>query len=228
MSKIEQIISEIEEYIDNCKFQPLSSTKIIVNKDEMDELLSELKLKTPDEIKKYQKIIENKDAILKDAKLKAEAMIAEANKKTTTLVSEHEIMQQAYVQANEVIKNANDKAEEIINNAVAEANAYKEAASEYLDSMLASIQSLLTQTIQDTNARSVALIEASNAYHQEYIKTTKNGHDSVVEGLEKTLETVILNREQLIGPQETQESAEVGAEAIADELEDYTVNLDEE
>ena len=37
-SRIEQIIEEIEEYIDSCKFQPLSTTKIIVNKDQMDEL----------------------------------------------------------------------------------------------------------------------------------------------------------------------------------------------
>ena len=32
-SRIEQIIEEIEEYIDSCKFQPLSTSKIIVNKD---------------------------------------------------------------------------------------------------------------------------------------------------------------------------------------------------
>ena len=33
-SRIEQIIEEIEEYIDrDCKFQPLSQTKIIVNKE---------------------------------------------------------------------------------------------------------------------------------------------------------------------------------------------------
>ena len=33
-SRIEQIIEEIEEYIDrDCKFQPLSTTKIIVNKE---------------------------------------------------------------------------------------------------------------------------------------------------------------------------------------------------
>ena len=49
-SRIEQIIEEIEEYIDSCKFQPLSTTKIIVNKDQMDELLRELRMKTPDEI----------------------------------------------------------------------------------------------------------------------------------------------------------------------------------
>ena len=39
MSRIEQLISEIEEYIDSCKFQALSNSKIIVNKEELEELL---------------------------------------------------------------------------------------------------------------------------------------------------------------------------------------------
>ena len=56
-SRIEQIIGEIEEYVESCKFQPLSTTKIVVNKEEIEELLRELRLKTPDEIKRYQKII---------------------------------------------------------------------------------------------------------------------------------------------------------------------------
>jgi hypothetical protein len=50
-SRIEQIIGEIEEYVDSCKFQPLSTTKIVVNKEEIEELLRELRLKTPDHIK---------------------------------------------------------------------------------------------------------------------------------------------------------------------------------
>ena len=98
-SRIEQIIEEIEEYIDSCKFQPLSTSKIIVNKDQMDELLRELRMKTPDEIKRYQKIIANKDAILADAQAKADSMLEEAQIHTNELVSEHDrrflIMQQA-------------------------------------------------------------------------------------------------------------------------------------
>ena len=77
-SRIEQIIEEIEEYVDSCKFQPLSTTKIVVNKEELEELLRELRLKTPDEIKRYQKIISNKDAILADAQSKADGIIASA------------------------------------------------------------------------------------------------------------------------------------------------------
>ena len=56
-SRIEQIIQEIEEYVDSCKFQPLSTTKIVVNKEEIEEYLRELRLKTPDEIKRYQRML---------------------------------------------------------------------------------------------------------------------------------------------------------------------------
>ena len=42
-SRIEQIIDDIEEFIESCKYQPLSTAKIIVNKEEMDELLRELR-----------------------------------------------------------------------------------------------------------------------------------------------------------------------------------------
>ena len=46
-SRMEQIIDEIEEYISNCKPQMLSSTKIIVDREELEELIAELRSKTP-------------------------------------------------------------------------------------------------------------------------------------------------------------------------------------
>ena len=94
-SRIEQIIEEIEEYVESCRYQPLSTTKIVVNKEELEELLRELRLKTPDEIKRYQKIISNKDAILADAQSKADNIIAEAQAHAKELVAQTEIMQQA-------------------------------------------------------------------------------------------------------------------------------------
>lgn len=133
-SRIEQIIEEIEEYIDrDCKYQPLSTTKIIVNKEHLDELLRELRMKTPDEIKRYQKIIANRDAILADAQAKADALIEEAQMQTNELVSEHEIMQQAYAQANEIVTQATAQAQEIVDNATADANAIRIGAIQYTD-----------------------------------------------------------------------------------------------
>ena len=100
MSRIEQLISDIESYIDTCKYYPLSNVKIIVNKEQLEDMLTELRLKTPDEVKKYQKILSNKDAILADAKEQADAIINAAQVQTEELINEHEIMQRAYAQAN--------------------------------------------------------------------------------------------------------------------------------
>ena len=95
-SRIEQLINEIDEYIEECKFKAFSNTEIIVNKDEIQDLLGELRLRIPDEVKRYQKIISNQDAIISDAQAQAQAILAQATAQTDELVSEHEIMQRAY------------------------------------------------------------------------------------------------------------------------------------
>lgn len=159
-SRIEQIIEEIEEFVDGCKFQPLSTTKIVVNKEDLEELLRELRLKTPDEIKRYQKIINNKDAILEDAQIKADNLIAEAQAKAQELVTQHEIMQKAYAQANETINAANKEAQEIVDSATQDANSIRLSAIAYTDDMMANIGEVLSQTLADAGAKYKMFIDA--------------------------------------------------------------------
>ncbi len=153
MSRIEQLIGEIEEYIDSCKYQALSNTKILVNKEEMEELLVELRLRVPDEIKKYQKIISQQDAILNDAKSQAETILNDAKQKSEAMLSENEIMQQAYAQANALVQQAQNQAESIVNNAVADANSIRTNAIRYTDDMLASLEAILSHSMDGAQSR---------------------------------------------------------------------------
>ena len=152
-SRIEQLIDEIEEYIDGCKYQPLSNSKIIVNKEEIDELLRELRMKTPDEIKRYQKIIANKDAILADAQKRAQAIVAQANIQNQEMVNEHEIMQQAYARANEIVEEAQAQAQAIIDDAVADANSIRQGSINYTDEMLKSLQMIISHSMEGAQGR---------------------------------------------------------------------------
>lgn len=152
-SRIEQIIEDIEEYVDSCKFQPLSSTKIVVNKEELEELLRELRMKTPDEIKRYQKIISNKDAILADAQAKADALIADAQAQQKQLVEESEVMQQAYAQSNELLEKTNAQAQEILDNATNDANSIRMGALQYTDEMLENLEKIMSHTIETAGSR---------------------------------------------------------------------------
>ena len=154
MSKIEQLISEIEDYIDHCKYQPLSNnTKIIVNKEELEELLVELRMRIPDEVLKYQMIFSNKEGILDKAKSEADSMLAAASAQTNELINEHEIMQQAYEQANAVVNEANIQAQAIIDEAVNVAGEMRYGAISYTDDMLSSLQSIINYTMSSAQER---------------------------------------------------------------------------
>ncbi len=164
-SRMEQIIEEIEEYIEGCKYQPLSSTKIVVNKDELEELLTELRMKTPEEIKRYQKIISNKEAILADAQAKADAIIAQAQIQTSELVSEHQIMQQAYAQANEVVMIATKQAQEILDNATVDANNIRTGAIQYTDDILKGLEEVIAHSLDTTKARYDNLVHTLQGFY---------------------------------------------------------------
>jgi cell division septum initiation protein DivIVA len=165
-SRIEQIIEEIEEYIDGCNYSPLSKKNIVVNKEEIEELLRELRMKTPDEIKRYQKILANKDAILADAQAKADAIVNQANIQLNELISEQEIMKQAYAQANAVVEAATMQAQEILNSAAADANEIRMGAMQYTDGMLANMQSIIQNTMESYNSRYASLINSLNGYYE--------------------------------------------------------------
>jgi len=170
-SRIEQIIEEIEEYVDSCKFQPLSTTKIVVNKEELEEMLRELRMKTPDEIKRYQKIISNKDAILADAQSKADSIIAEAQQKADRIVSESEVMQKALEQSNRLIEQTNAQAQEIIDNATMDSNNIRMSAIAYTDEMLDNLEKIMGHTLDSAGTRYNNFI---NSIQSCYDIVTKN------------------------------------------------------
>ena len=191
-SRIEQVIEEIEDYIDGCKPQTFSSTKIVVNKEQMDELLSELRTKIPEEIKRYQTIISNKEAILADAQTKADAIIAQAQVKTDELVSEHQIMQQAYAQANEVVMIATKQAQEILDNATNDANNIRMGAMQYTDDILKNLENTISHSMEAAKSR----------------------HDSYINSLQGFLDVVTANRAELSPMDDETESAGKEAEEL--------------
>lgn len=152
-SRIEQLIEDIYEFVESCRMQPLSSTKVIVPKDELYDLLDELRLRTPDEIKRYQKIIANRDAIIADAEEKAETILAQTREKAKELLNEHEIMQQAYYQANEMIMQASEEAERLRKSAQEEADQIRTSALLYSNEVLTEVQRTLANAYESASSR---------------------------------------------------------------------------
>lgn len=197
-SRIEQLIDEIEEYIDSCKYQTFSNSKILVNKDEIEELIRELRVKTPDEIKRYQRIIQNKEEILNDAKARAEQLIKDTTIQRTELISEHQIMQQAYAQADEVVTAAHRQAQELLDRAVMEANEMRMSAMQYTDDLLAHVEGILEGSMQTASA----------------------DYENLLGHIKQYQEIVSSNRRELMPISEDLEEAEAGVTKTAEVKED--------
>ncbi len=174
-SRIEQLIEDIYEFVESCRMQPLSSTKVIVPKDELYDLLDELRLRTPDEIKRYQKIISNRDAIIADAEEKAEGILRQTREKAKELLNEHEIMQQAYYQANEMIMQASDEADRLRREASEEAEQIRTGALVYSNDVLTEVERVL-----------------ANAY-----ETAASRYDNFIGSLKSNLEIINNNKREL-------------------------------
>ncbi|WP_033166837.1 ATPase [Clostridium sp. KNHs205] len=203
-SRIEQLIEDIYEFVESCRMQPLSSTKVIVPKDELYDLLDELRLRTPDEIKRYQKIIANRDAIIADAEEKAAAILAEAGERANSLLDESEIMQQAYYQADSLVKNASEEGSRIINEANEDALQIRQGALAYTADMLTDAEAAI-----------------QNAY-----ESSKTKYENLLNALRGNLDILASNKRELVSepsPQETayrQEAAQTRENAEQDDYDD--------
>lgn len=197
-SKIEKMIDDIEEYIDSCKYAMFSNTNIVVDKDEINHLLSELRSKTPEEIKHYQKIVSNREAIIKDAEAKAQALIDQATAQTSELISEHEIMLRAYEQADEIVDMASAQAQQIVDNATIEANELKASAMQYTDQLLGQVEDVVSH----------------------YLDTIDGRYNSLISSLKECFEVVRDNRAELIHADPEQ--------LLNEEVDDYIDDVSEE
>ena len=184
-SKIEQAIEDITEYIENCRYKSFSNDVILVNKSEFEEYIEDLKRNVPEEIARYQKIISNKEAILNDARRKAQELINDATVQTNELISEHQIMQQAYAQANEVVELASKQAQEILDSATIEANNMKTAAMQYTDDILANLENIIKHSIE----------------------TSTNNYNQSLADLQQ-IETIISSNRAELAPQEEETVSE--------------------
>ena len=154
------MIEEIEVFIDGCKYQPLSNNKIVVPKDELDRMLSELKLKLPSEIERCKKIMRNKEAILASARTRSDAIISESVNEANRLVETNHITELANSRANEILDSARAEAQQILVDAKAEATEVRMGAMLYTKDKITSIKDFMKSTLESEKENYRNLIDS--------------------------------------------------------------------
>ena len=134
--KAYELIERLQNEIENASTVPLLSNKVMLEKNEILDLVEEIKNSIPDEIKEARKIMDNEDLIKQQAKRRADGMIEEAR-----------AQKQHLIDTNNITKNANDEAEAIIAAAKNEANKLRMRSIEYVTNLLSKTQDDLKSVI---------------------------------------------------------------------------------
>ena len=71
MDSVLQLLDELEDVMDSSKAVPFSS-KVTVNKEEIYDIISEIRMKLPNELKQSKWVIEERNKILIDAQREAD------------------------------------------------------------------------------------------------------------------------------------------------------------
>lgn len=162
MSKMMDIVDEIEKFIENCKTTALSKNKIVVDREHLLDLLDELKQEEPEEIKQYQKVINNRDTILGQASAQSTKLLEDAKEKAKRMVDEHEIMQQAYEEASNLLEETKAHCNGLVDRAYEESERMKQETLRYMDEVLANASSTIVYSMRDAQDRFNGLMNSLN------------------------------------------------------------------
>ena len=129
------LLERIEDIIEDASKFPLSS-KVMIDKEEVLEVINEIRLKLPDEINRASWVAKERQRILNEAQNEADELISKVTAQQKALIEDSEITRQAKKYANQLIQEAEQKANEM-----------KSGAYDYSDEILSKLQ----EKIRDIN-----------------------------------------------------------------------------
>lgn len=131
------LLDTLEDLVDNAKKVPFSE-KSIIERDEFLDLIKEIRLKLPDELKQAKWVKEERERILAEAQKEADDVVKETENRIISMIDEHEITKKAYEQKNQIMSAANESSRQIT-----------QGARDYADGILESLAKSLEKTLKE-------------------------------------------------------------------------------
>ena len=138
--EIFDVIDQIEDIVETSFTVPIVR-KTMIDKNEIMELLGDLRLRLPEDLKQAKWVKEERTRIITEAHQEASNIVKETEEQVKAMVNEHEITKKAYEQANEIIENAQKNARDV-----------RLGARQYADNILSGVEEKLSGHIKEIQA----------------------------------------------------------------------------
>lgn len=143
---IDEILEMMDDMLDKAVNVPFSNKKSLIEVDKMRELIDEIRINMPKEVKQARDLVNDRKMILNDAKNEAANIVSKAEQRAAMLVSQQEIVRQATAKANEINASVQGQTKEL-----------RDMTNKYVDNMLNKVEELLTNDLIDVKKARGAL-----------------------------------------------------------------------
>ena len=130
------LLDTLEDLLEEGRGIPFSS-KVIVDQEQMIDIIKEIRIKLPDELKQAKWVKEERQRILVEAQKEADNIVKEAENRIISMIDEHEITKKAYEKKAEIIETANEMSREI-----------SKGTKDYADNLLNGIEVSLQEALK--------------------------------------------------------------------------------
>ena len=139
--EIFELLETLEDILEKSKTVPFTE-KSIIEKDQFLDIIKEIRLKLPDELKQAKWIKEERERIIAEAQKDAENRII-------SMIDEHEITKKAYDKKTEIIADANEMYREIT-----------QGTNTYADNILENIENNMVELGKTLNGVELSIRQA--------------------------------------------------------------------
>ena len=110
---IDELLDLMEETMEEASGLPFSGSKRMVDIDKMRDIIDEVRLNMPTEIRQAKAIVTDRADIIASAKREAEASVKKAEDRARVLVGEEQIVRAAQQRAAEILSSAQSQSREM-------------------------------------------------------------------------------------------------------------------
>lgn len=150
------LVDRLEEMVNQAQQVPIIMRgKIILEEEKLIDLIDQMRVSIPEEVKRAQRVVAERDRMIAQAQEKAERIQSMAEQKSIEMVEEQQIVIQA-----------RQRAEEIIREARHEADAVRLDADEYVIEALERMEIEVTRVLQQVQ-NGLIKVKNERASHPE-------------------------------------------------------------
>lgn len=106
---IDKYLDKMDDTLEEALNLPFTGGKRMVDIEKIRDLIDEVRMNLPQEIKDAKAIVADREEIISVARDEAEVIVKRAEERARALVSQEEVLKQAQLRATEVLREVNEK-----------------------------------------------------------------------------------------------------------------------